>query len=225
MVKHTYNNDFNALNDDFETIKLEIEKCIAAKVFATDKYSTLPTFCLKHLMIYEDCILEVTNEMRKKMNKGTQQSFNKSKQKIKKFLDEEGDVEYTYREQLKKYRENPPKEEEPPKVEKKKVAKKVEKPESSESEDEEEGEGEGEDSGSGSGSGSSSDSDSDSNSDKPQKASGKKKAEASQIKDQKDESSSSGSSSDDSGSSSDSESDSDDGDKVSGDDTDDDDKL
>jgi len=79
MVKHTYNNDFNALNDDFETIKLEIEKCIAAKVFATDKYSTLPTFCLKHLMIYEDCILEVTNEMRKKMNKGTQQSFNKSK--------------------------------------------------------------------------------------------------------------------------------------------------
>jgi len=69
MVKHTYNNDFNALNDDFDTIKMEIEKCIAAKVFATDRLSTLPTFVLKHLMIYEDCVLEVTNEQRKKMNK------------------------------------------------------------------------------------------------------------------------------------------------------------
>jgi len=51
-------------------------------------------------MTFEDCILEVTNEEKKKMNKTNAQAFNKVKQKFKKFLAEEGDDENTYFSQL-----------------------------------------------------------------------------------------------------------------------------
>lgn len=55
----------------------------------------------------DDCVQEVTNEQKKKMQKLNSQSFNKLKQKLKKYLTETGDVENKFQDQVTKYRENP----------------------------------------------------------------------------------------------------------------------
>ena len=63
---------------------------------ATDKLQTLPAFVLKNIALLEDCVLEVTNEEKKKMNKTNAQAFTKLKQKLKKYLAETGDNENYY---------------------------------------------------------------------------------------------------------------------------------
>lgn len=74
MVNHSKINDFTALFNDFEEIQSEMDKCVGS-VFATDKLQTLPPWVLKHLMILDDCINEITNEKKKKMNKLNAQGF------------------------------------------------------------------------------------------------------------------------------------------------------
>lgn len=76
MINHTKNNDFVSLQNDFEQIQTEMEKCVAV-VFATDKLQTLPTWVLKHFLILDDCINDVTADQKKKMNKNNSQAFNK----------------------------------------------------------------------------------------------------------------------------------------------------
>jgi len=53
-----------------------MEKCIGV-VFATDKFQTLPPWVLKHLLLLDECINEVTPEIKKKMNKNNSQAYNK----------------------------------------------------------------------------------------------------------------------------------------------------
>ena len=81
------------------------QACIDNKVFGTDKLQTLPGWVLKNLMLFEDCIIEVTPEEKKKMNKTSAQAFTKCKQKLNKYLAETGDDENFYEAQVKKFRE------------------------------------------------------------------------------------------------------------------------
>ena len=62
------NNDFGALCDDFDAIGTEMEKSVGS-AFATDKFTTLPPWVLKNLVALEDCLLGVTAEQKKKLNK------------------------------------------------------------------------------------------------------------------------------------------------------------
>ena len=48
-------------------------------------------------MAIEDCVLSVTNEQKKKMNKNSAMALNKVKQRVKKFLEEQGDDELKFR--------------------------------------------------------------------------------------------------------------------------------
>jgi hypothetical protein len=105
-ANHIKISDFVQLENDFTDIVSNLEICIG-QVFAKDKLQTLPPWVLKNLMDLEDCVLEVTNEQKKKMNKLNSQSFNKLKQKLKKYLAEGGDHENLFADQLIKYRENP----------------------------------------------------------------------------------------------------------------------
>ena len=92
-----------------------MEKCIGF-AFATDKHQTLPSWVLKNLVVLEDCVLEITNDQKKKMNKLNAQAYTKVKQKLKKYFMETGDDENTFEQQIQKYRENPPEDEEPEKA-------------------------------------------------------------------------------------------------------------
>ena len=62
---------------------------------------------LKNIAALEDSVNDVTNAEKKKMNKINSQAYNKLKQKLKKYLTEEGDDENRFGQQLEKYRENP----------------------------------------------------------------------------------------------------------------------
>jgi len=178
MKNHIKISDFTSLQGDFEEVQEEISKCIASFAFASDKLQTLPSWVIKGLITFEDSILDVTPEEKKKMNKTNAQSYTKCKTKLKKYLMETGDHENLYVTQLEKYRADPPADDE--------------------SEEEQE---------SGSGSDSSDDSsssDSDSSDEKPKKKAVVKKAAAKGSSSSSSDSSSSGSDSD---SSSDSDSD------------------
>jgi len=137
-TKHAKISDFNQLDDDFEKLKNEV-----AKQSATFTGETLPKRVLKVFMMVEDCINDVSAADKKTMKKPNLTSYNKLKQKFKKYLEAEGEQE-KYQAQVTKYRENPVNSEdeaaEKEKKEKKdkKVVKEEEKEESDEEEDEEE---------------------------------------------------------------------------------------
>ena len=65
---HTKISDFMSLQNDLDEIITEMGKCIGV-AFATDNYNTLPRWVLKELINIEDCVLDVTAEYKKKMNK------------------------------------------------------------------------------------------------------------------------------------------------------------
>ena len=67
----------------------------------------MPNRVLKVLLQFEDTIGEVTNAMKKKMNKTNASAFNKIKQKFKKYIEGTGEGEWLYRTQLDAYKENP----------------------------------------------------------------------------------------------------------------------
>lgn len=67
----------------------------------------LPKRVLTVLMAVEDTINQVTNADKKAMKKPNLLSYNKLKQKYKKYLESEGDAENNYQAQVNKYRENP----------------------------------------------------------------------------------------------------------------------
>mmetsp|Transcript_30851 Transcript_30851/g.22438 ORF Transcript_30851/g.22438 Transcript_30851/m.22438 type:complete len:220 (+) Transcript_30851:396-1055(+) len=60
----------------------------------------------------DSAISGITNEQKKKMNKVNSVSFNKLKQKFKKYLQSEGEGDDLYEKQLEKFKENPPSESE-----------------------------------------------------------------------------------------------------------------
>ena len=67
----------------------------------------MPKRVLKVFMQIDDTINGVTNADKKTMKKQNLNSFNKLKQKFRKYLESEGENEHTYLNQLTKYRENP----------------------------------------------------------------------------------------------------------------------
>jgi translation initiation factor 3 subunit C len=112
MKNHVKIADFNSLQEDFENIIREFQLCIGM-VFATDKFQTLPGWVLKNLMVLEDSINDVSGAEKKKMNKLNSQAYNKLKQRLKKYLTENGDEENRFSVQLEKYRQNPTNDEDP----------------------------------------------------------------------------------------------------------------
>jgi hypothetical protein len=95
MKNHIKINDFTKLQADFEEIAVEMSKCVGF-CFAEDKLQTLPDWVLKNFIALEDCVLDVTNEEKKKMNKPNAQAFTKVKQKLNKYFVETGDHENFY---------------------------------------------------------------------------------------------------------------------------------
>jgi len=77
-----------------------------------NKDETIPVILLKVFALLDNTINGVTNEQKKKMNKVNSVSFNKLKQKFKKYLQSEGEGDELYEKQLEKYKENPPSESE-----------------------------------------------------------------------------------------------------------------
>mmetsp|Transcript_30561 Transcript_30561/g.46857 ORF Transcript_30561/g.46857 Transcript_30561/m.46857 type:complete len:903 (+) Transcript_30561:26-2734(+) len=205
MNNHIKIGDFNSLQTDFDDYQAELNRCIGV-IFAKDKLTTLPGWVLKPLMDLEDCINDVTPAEKKKMNKLNSQAFNKVRQKVKKFLTEEGDEENRYGDQLLKYRENPV-DDEPGK---KKASKKVKIAESEEdSDDSDDSDDSSDDSDSSSDDSDSSSEDSDESTKKEKKKKAVKKDSSSSEDDSssEDSSSSSSSSSDDEDDAADSDSD------------------
>lgn len=79
--KHANIADFNMLDIDFEKLKVEVAK--QKDLFVNDN---LPKRVLKVFMSVEDTINNVTGADKKKMSKPNATSFNKLKQKFKKYL-------------------------------------------------------------------------------------------------------------------------------------------
>ena len=102
--------DFNAMEDGFSALEDEIRKASESDFFE-DKGQKLSVRVLKTLLLVEETISGVTAEQKKKMSKVNATSFNKMKQKFKKYLQNTGDGEYLYETQLHKYKENPIEEE------------------------------------------------------------------------------------------------------------------
>ena len=106
MKNHIRIMDFTALQSDFDDIQTELGKCVGYS-FATDKLQTLPAWVIKNLVALEDCVLEVSADEKKKMNKNNAQAYTKLKQKLKKYFSETGDHENLYQVQIENYRKNP----------------------------------------------------------------------------------------------------------------------
>jgi hypothetical protein len=92
--KHANIADFNSLDNDFTKLEAEIRK--SGDVLFEEKGCKLPAKVLKIFALVEDTINNVTNEQKKKMSKINSVSFNKMKQKFKKYLQAEGEDEMTY---------------------------------------------------------------------------------------------------------------------------------
>jgi len=124
------------LESDLANIEREVKKAADNETFE-NKGMKLPVYVLKLFQLIEDTINDVTPDQKKKMKTNTSKSYNKVKQRFKKYLAETGD-DVKYEAQLKDFRENPPKEPEAPA--KSKGSKDKKKIEEAKEEDEEYGE-------------------------------------------------------------------------------------
>lgn len=104
-AKHAKISDFNAMDNDLPKMAGEIAK--ASNTLFTEKGDKLPNRVLRVLMLFDDTISEVTGAMKKKMNKTNASSFNKLKQKFKKYLQGTNEGDWLYETQLINYREDP----------------------------------------------------------------------------------------------------------------------
>ena len=82
--KHANISDFNSLDNDLNKLEVEIKK--AADEIFEEKGTKLPVKVLKLFMLIEDTINDVTAEQKKKMSKVNSVSYNKIKQRFKKYL-------------------------------------------------------------------------------------------------------------------------------------------
>ena len=130
--KHANISDFNAMDSDLPKLAGEIEK--NSSLLFKEQGEKLPCRVLKVLLLFEDTITEVTNAMKKKMNKINASAHNKIKQKFKKYLQGTGEGEWLYETQLAAFREDPKDSEE----EKKESESEEEEEEDEEEEEEEE---------------------------------------------------------------------------------------
>lgn len=116
LTRHVKISDFNSIESDFTKLENEIKKC--AEEMFEEKGAKLPPKVLKVFLLIEDSINDVNAEQKKKMSKINSTSYNKLKQRFKKYLSAEGEDEMNYEKQLIKWRANPVEEK---KVERKEV--------------------------------------------------------------------------------------------------------
>lgn len=98
--------DFNQLDSGFASLEKEIQIASEGDLFE-EKGTKLPIKVLKLFLEFEDVIMAVTAEQKKKMSKVNSVSYNRIKQKFKKFLQGTGEDSMTYENQLKRFRDDP----------------------------------------------------------------------------------------------------------------------
>lgn len=108
IKNHLKINDFGALMTDFERLSEEIERSVNGAGGAIDLLAgdVLPNNVIRQFAKIEDAILECKDKVNK-MAKQTAMSYNKLKQKLKKYLSSTGPNDNNYEKQLAKFREAP----------------------------------------------------------------------------------------------------------------------
>ena len=102
IYNHIKNNDFNLLTTDFEKFSEEIERDQQrpeSYIFEKGKDGVLPLSVLRILVKLEDSITEagaLVKEKKLTLNKTNSVSYNKLKQKLKKYLPATGPSDNTY---------------------------------------------------------------------------------------------------------------------------------
>jgi hypothetical protein len=76
-------------------LTVEIQKC-SNIIFEAGKDGQLPLYILRAFVKTEDLLTNTTSEQKKKFNKLNSVSYNKLKQKLKKYLQATGPLENTY---------------------------------------------------------------------------------------------------------------------------------
>jgi hypothetical protein len=112
LKNHLKINDFGSIMTDFEKLTDEIEKSSsgvggAVEFEAGDK---LPNSVIRAFVKIEDCIIETAEATKSKkstLSKQSSVSFNKLKQKIKKYLSSTGPADNNYEKQVATFREKP----------------------------------------------------------------------------------------------------------------------
>lgn len=93
--KHVNIADFNAMDGDLNKLELEIKKAADGDLFE-EKGAKLSLKVLKLFLMIEDTINEVTTEQKKKMSKINSVSYNRIKQRFRKYLQTTGELDMTY---------------------------------------------------------------------------------------------------------------------------------
>jgi hypothetical protein len=112
LKNHLKINDFGSILTDFERLSEEVDKALngAPGFVDLEKGDILPTPILRAFIKIEDTINETVQATKdKKMNLSKQNSvsFNKLKQKVKKYLQSTGPTDNNFEKQMAKFREAP----------------------------------------------------------------------------------------------------------------------
>mmetsp|Transcript_15165 Transcript_15165/g.14754 ORF Transcript_15165/g.14754 Transcript_15165/m.14754 type:complete len:291 (-) Transcript_15165:2106-2978(-) len=132
LKNHLKISDFSSILSDFEKITEEIQN--SSQVLFEAGSEELPLFILRNLAHIDNSINNVTSDDKKKMSKNNSQSYNKLKQKFKKYLQTTGPDENVYEVQLNRFKEKPVWSEDEQKAKAKKVKDKVKEKKSAQEE-------------------------------------------------------------------------------------------
>jgi len=105
LKKHANTGDFGEIETDLAAMETEIKK--NGDNILEEKGTKLPVMMLKVFMLLEETISEVTNEQKKKFNKAKSVSYNRVKQRFRKWLQAEGEGDENFEKQLANYKLNP----------------------------------------------------------------------------------------------------------------------
>jgi len=132
LKNHLKISDFSSILSDFEKITEEIQN--SSQVLFEAGSEELPLFILRNLAHIDNSINNVTSDDKKKMSKNNSQSYNKLKQKFKKYLQTTGPDENVYEVQLNRFKEKPVWSEDEQKAKAKKVKDKAKEKKSAQEE-------------------------------------------------------------------------------------------
>lgn len=112
LKNHLKINDFGALLADFEHLSEEVDKALngAFGLIELDKGDILPKVVVRAFVKIEDAITDTqqsTKDKKVTLSKQSSVSFNKLRQKLKKYLTATGPSDNNFEKQLAKFRENP----------------------------------------------------------------------------------------------------------------------
>lgn len=112
LKNHLKINDFGAIMSDFERLSEEVQKSVDGISTAVELLpgDVLPNIIIRAFVKIEDAINETAQQTKEKkltLSKQNSVSFNKLKQKLKKYLQSTGPADNNYEKQLAKFREAP----------------------------------------------------------------------------------------------------------------------